>query len=337
MMASTGCRIGAISQIKLSDIKYLEKERLHQIFFYTNSREEYYSFTTPECSRYILEYLEFRKRRGERLKSTSPLIRDDFIIDDLLHIENPKPITTYTIEFYLYNTLIRAGIRTVIPQTVSSYGKRTRKEVSANHGFRKFVHTTMANNRISPEVREMLLGHSIGLSGSYYKPTEKEMLTEYLKVVDALTINYENRLSKQVQELKEKNQDSEYVIKGKLQEMMEKNREKDLQIEKMNQEMHIVYGKIETFSKSFKEVDQTIRNTIESKIESRIKEINTEALQTQSTIKILFDIEKKRTELMNKKGFVTREDMLAINETHRDQITSINNRRMSRSSTKKEE
>ena len=167
MMASTGCRIGSISQIKLSDIKYLEKERLHKIFFYTNSRDEYYSFTTPECSKNIREYLEFRERCGERLKSTSPLVRDDFIIDDLLHIENPKPITTDTIEFYLYNTLIRAGIRTVIPQTVRGSRKGTRREVSANHGFRKFAHTTMANARLLPEVRELLLGHSIGLSGAY--------------------------------------------------------------------------------------------------------------------------------------------------------------------------
>jgi hypothetical protein len=93
--------------------------------------------------------------------------------------------------------------------------------VAQNHGFRKFTHTTMANKLINPEIREMLLGHSIGLSDSYYRPSEFQLLQEYLKVVNDLTINNEFRLSKQVQQLKEKNEDSEYVIKGKLQEKEE--------------------------------------------------------------------------------------------------------------------
>ena len=38
----------------------------------------------------------------------------------------------------------------------------------------------------------MLLGHSIGLAGAYYKPTEDEMLDEYMKTADNLTINEEN-------------------------------------------------------------------------------------------------------------------------------------------------
>jgi hypothetical protein len=79
----------------------------------------------------------------------------------------------------------------------------------------------MANKLINPEIREMLLGHSIGLSDSYYRPSEFQLLQEYLKVVNDLTINNEFRLSKQVQQLKEKNEDSEYIIKGKLQEKEE--------------------------------------------------------------------------------------------------------------------
>jgi integrase len=200
LMASTGCRIGAIPLLKLSDIKYLEQERLHQIYFYTNSKkEEYYSFCTPECSKYINEYLEFRKRSGERLSNNSPLIRDDFIMDDLDHIMKPKHLSKSTFKFYMMNVLIRSGLRTTTPQ-ISRL--RTRKEVSMNHGFRKFCTTTMANNKIQPEIREMLLGHKIGLVGAYYKPTEREMLDEYLKVVDALTINEENRLKRVNQQLK---------------------------------------------------------------------------------------------------------------------------------------
>jgi len=51
-----------------------------------------------------------------------------------------------------------------------------------------------ASTRINPEIREMLLGHEIGLASCYYRPTEQEMFSEYLKAVNLLTINEENRL-----------------------------------------------------------------------------------------------------------------------------------------------
>jgi integrase len=116
MMASTGCRVGSITAIKFSDIRYFEKEKLHQIFFYINTKEEYFSFCSRECSKYILEYQEYRERKGETIKPESPLIRDDFTDDDILHIENPRPITDSTIKYYLQNILIKTGLRTPIKQ-----------------------------------------------------------------------------------------------------------------------------------------------------------------------------------------------------------------------------
>ena len=52
----------------------------------------------------------------------------------------------------------------------------------------------MIRSKVNPETREMLLGHSVGLSNSYYKQDANEILGEYLKAVDLLTINEENRL-----------------------------------------------------------------------------------------------------------------------------------------------
>ena len=79
-----------------------------------------------------------------------------------------------------------------------------RKEVMASHGFRKFATTNMIRAKVNPEAREMLLGHSIGLSNSYYKPDVNEILTEYLKAIDLLTINEENRLRRKVEILEVK-------------------------------------------------------------------------------------------------------------------------------------
>ena len=45
----------------------------------------------------------------------------------------------------------------------------------------------------------MLLHHSIGLASSYYRPTEDEMLEEYMKGVDLLTIEPTARMARKIQ------------------------------------------------------------------------------------------------------------------------------------------
>ena len=46
-----------------------------------------------------------------------------------------------------------------------------------------------------------LLGHKIGLAAAYYRPTEQEMLDEYEKAIDNLTIDPANRLQRKVEVL----------------------------------------------------------------------------------------------------------------------------------------
>ena len=65
---------------------------------------------------------------------------------------------------------------------------------------------------------EKLLSHSIGISNSYYRPTENELIEDYLKVVDLLSIDKENKLQKQLNEYAEKNNEETFIIKGKLHE-----------------------------------------------------------------------------------------------------------------------
>jgi hypothetical protein len=66
---------------------------------------------------------------------------------------------------------------------------------------------------------EILMGHDIGLADSYYRPSEQELLTDYLQSIDLLTIhNDRSKLEKQVKELKEKSTDTDSVIKARLQE-----------------------------------------------------------------------------------------------------------------------
>ena len=43
---------------------------------------------------------------------------------------------------------------------------------------------------------EKLLSHSIGISNSYYRPTENELLEDYLKVADLLIIDKQEKLKR---------------------------------------------------------------------------------------------------------------------------------------------
>jgi hypothetical protein len=68
---------------------------------------------------------------------------------------------------------------------------------------------------------ELLLSHGAGISDSYLRPIKDRVLDDYLKVVNSLTINYDNNkaiLQKQVAELKEKSKEESYIIIGKLAE-----------------------------------------------------------------------------------------------------------------------
>jgi hypothetical protein len=57
----------------------------------------------------------------------------------------------------------------------------------------------MVNARLNGTIRNMLLGHSTDLDDVYYKPKPDDLLQEYLKVVDMLTINEKHRLRRKVE------------------------------------------------------------------------------------------------------------------------------------------
>jgi hypothetical protein len=55
--------------------------------------------------------------------------------------------------------------------------------------LRKWYKTRCELRGMRPINVEILLSHSTGISDSYYRPTERELLDDYLRVVDQLTIN----------------------------------------------------------------------------------------------------------------------------------------------------
>lgn len=180
ILASSGIRVGALPLIKLKNIKG------NRLTVYETFGEEYLTFITPECKKAVDDYLDMRSRCGEILKSESLLIREQFDIRDQFQIKNSRQIKRDAVQWMIKDIVKRCGIG---------------KDVMLAHGFRKFFTTQLVNSKVNPEIREMLLGHKIGLASSYYKPTADEMLSEYEKAIDNLTIDPSNRLQRKVETL----------------------------------------------------------------------------------------------------------------------------------------
>ena len=101
-----------------------------------------------------------------------------------------------------------------------------------SHGFRKAFQTIAINNGMSMLYAEMLMGHKSGglALESYVRPTETDLLEGndkmigYIGVIDALTINEENKLRRKVETLTEK-QNEIQKMKDKHQQEMTSMRE----------------------------------------------------------------------------------------------------------------
>ena len=84
-----------------------------------------------------------------------------------------------------------SGVKRLFEDTLWKFGlrkeKKKRHEFSI-HSLRKFF-KTRAEQVMKPINVETLMGHSTGISDSYYRPTEKELLEDYLKAVPLLTLS----------------------------------------------------------------------------------------------------------------------------------------------------
>jgi integrase len=232
VLASTGIRIRAIIELKLEDLVMIPDYNLYQVRVYSDSNQRYLTFSTPEAARAIDVYLKYRERYGEKLTPKSPLFRDQFDREDVISIHDVKPIKLRTIERLISRTVEKSGIRTVerITELHSERGK-IRKNVKLTVGFRKFFDTQLIYAKVEQRTKELFMGHSIGLDDHYFSPDSTYVLQEYLKAVDYLTINEENRLRLRIDEITKKKDEIETMelkhreeigtIKHQMNELME--------------------------------------------------------------------------------------------------------------------
>jgi hypothetical protein len=174
-----------------------------KITVYEGFNQEYITFTTPECTTAIDNYLEMRQRYGEKLTNEAFLIREQFDIRDQFVISKCRGMKANTLTGKLIDLAERAGIRQKEVLSVEKHRGTIRKDVPIAHGFRKFFTTQLVKSDVKSELRWLLEGHNLKANDSNYVRTEEEdLLEQYQKGIDNLTIDPANRLQRTVEVLK---------------------------------------------------------------------------------------------------------------------------------------
>jgi hypothetical protein len=106
-------RIRAIIELKSEDLIIIPEYDLFQVIVFSDSKERYLTFTTPEATKAIKVYLKYRERYGERLTPKSPAFRNQFDRNDAASVHDVKPLKLRTAERLISRTVEKSGIRTV--------------------------------------------------------------------------------------------------------------------------------------------------------------------------------------------------------------------------------
>jgi integrase len=252
-MTSSGIRLGAWDYLKWGHIRPIEIDGevvAAKIIVYGDDEDEYFSFISKEAFGALKEWMKYREDSGELIDENSWAMRDLWdtqVAQGRGFPGRPKKLSSVGLKKLINRAIWAQGLRKKLEN-----GKK-RHPFQAIHSFRKWFKTRCEIAGMKPINIEKLLSHSIGISNSYYRPTDTELLEDYLKVSDLLIIDKQGKLQKELHKFEEKNQEETYIIKGKLQEREEEI--KSLK-EKYESDMTLFQEKVEKrIQEMFQKVD----------------------------------------------------------------------------------
>jgi Phage integrase family len=196
LMASSGIRVGAIQTLKVKSVKRLDGE-VGIVTVYPESKDSVYAtLVRPEFLTSLDEYLKYRQSQGEKITDESWLIRDKFATFSN-KTNKPTPPSNKSINKQMRFLVRKAGLPL--------------EDLQPDHSLRKFFNTALMNSDVAYTFKELLMGHGVKLDNVYYdkdnEKSQQKILLEYMKAIDALTINDEYRLKRKIVEYEEKLKD----------------------------------------------------------------------------------------------------------------------------------
>lgn len=163
VLACSGIRLGALVMLTLND--WQKHNTCDILTIYANTKEQYHTFLTKQASTALNAYV---KAAGNTITPKSRLFG--------LSYSGAKMI--------LWRAIIEARIREGKADPITK-----RYQTSIAHSMRKRFATILKNHPKANHVKvELLLGHSARLDKSYYKPTIKDLQTEFAMNAKTLTI-----------------------------------------------------------------------------------------------------------------------------------------------------
>lgn len=218
-MASSGIRLGAWDFLQWGHIKPIKREGriiAAKIVVYHGDDDEYFSFMTAEAYHQLEGWIEYRQHCSEKINNDTWVMRQlwNTKLGHYHHgtIKAPEKLKSSGVKRLIEDALWTQGIRK------KSDLKRNRYKFQTDHGLRKWFKTRCEIAGMKSINIEKLMGHSIGISDSYYRATEDELLDDYLKAIPFLTIGTENRLQMQMEKVQEQSKDNDASVKSQLYE-----------------------------------------------------------------------------------------------------------------------
>jgi integrase len=175
-MASSGIRLGDWNYLKWGHIFPINKDGkivASKIKVYAEEEDEYFTFVSLEAFNELSTWMKYRQDSGEVITS------DSWIMRNLRDVTTPKGSGVISIP----KQLKPDGIKRLMERALWAQGLRKkltpgkkRHGFQVNDSYRKWFKTHCEMSGMKPINIETLMNHSTGISDSYYRATENELL-----------------------------------------------------------------------------------------------------------------------------------------------------------------
>ena len=205
-MASSGVRVGALPGLNVEDLA-VRPSGIGVLTVYRGDPEQYPALVSTEAVQAINDYLNARRRIGEKVNGASPLFRNQW---DYQKLERGITVTRQSVAPEVARRLNVDGLKRIIDRDWVRSGLKVRhgkSEFKTCHGFRKWFKTQGGRSGMNPDDVEVLLGHF----HPYHKPSLETLEEEYAeKALPYLVVDEKFSLKTQL-ETKEKAHESEWT------------------------------------------------------------------------------------------------------------------------------
>jgi hypothetical protein len=166
---------------------------------------------SPQAYYSLQDSMDFRASYGEKITGKSWVMRDIWQTTNIKYgaklrlATHPKKLKSSGLKRLIEHALWEQGLRQPLKE-----GEK-RHEWKAAHGLRKYC-KSIAEEVMKPINVFLILDHDSGISESYYRPTFKEVLHDFLKALPLLTLGTNNyNLEKQQAENKHQDEEIQFL------------------------------------------------------------------------------------------------------------------------------